>query len=49
MQVLGPLQRRCGLSIAMVVVIGLASRIKDLLYNESYELFQHNPYSLSTS
>ena len=39
MQVLGPLQRRCGLSIDIAVVVELASRIEDLLHNEPYELF----------
>ena len=40
-QLLGPSGRRCKSSMDMTVVVELASRIQDLLQNESGELLAH--------
>jgi hypothetical protein len=41
LQVLEISRCRCGFFIDMTVFVELASRIQDLLYNESYELLRH--------
>ena len=50
-QVLGPSRRRSGHSIDMTIMVELASRIQDLLHNESCELLAHgvNPINIESS